>query len=314
MNDSFSPEQELQLRKVEELLLESMETVFQTSINPDITIDIDKVGAFDKNAVKNAFPEGLVSIKIAHKNPASGVEFLVFGQPAAAKISDLMVMGDGTAQFNPDEHLDAIQEISDQIFGAFANTPIDFIPGDRDFNLAEASHGDFSLLEKITPAWTTVTFILNVGGEFKFFHLLSPEAVDNYIRKKPKEQSVVDEVFNGAPKPMKTETMVKAQTAQFQNFGPEKREDGKDLGEIEKLMDLRLQIVIELGRTSMFIKDILKLSPGSIIELDKLSGDPVDIYVNDKIFAEGEVVVIDENFGVRITNLVKPEERLRKLS
>jgi len=314
MNDSFSQEQELQLRKVEELLLESMETVFQTSINPDITLDIDKVGSFDKSAVKNALPEGLVTIKIAHKNPASGVEFLIFGQSAAAKISDMMVMGDGTAEFNPDEHLDAIQEISDQIFGAFSNTPIDFVPGDRDFNLAEAAHGDISLLEKITPAWTSVNFILNVGGEYKFFHLLSPEAVDNYIKKKAKEQSVVDEVFNGVPKPMKTETAVKPQAAQFQSFGPEKREEGKDLGEIEKLLDLRLQIVIELGRTSMFIKDILKLSPGSIVELNKLSGDPVDIYVNDKVFAEGEVVVIDENFGVRITNLVKPEERLRKLS
>jgi len=104
------------------------------------------------------------------------------------------------------------------------------------------------------------------------------------------------------------------QPASFQSFGPSFDEGDKDLGEIEMLMDLRLPITIELGRTSMFIKDILKLAPGSIVELDKLSGDPVDLYVNDKKFAEGEVVVIDENFGVRITELIKPEERIKKLS
>jgi flagellar motor switch protein FliN/FliY len=104
-----------------------------------------------------------------------------------------------------------------------------------------------------------------------------------------------------------------ARPVQFKSFGDE-TPSGQAFGEIEMLMDLSLPIVIELGRTSMFIKDILNLTPGSIIELDKLSGDPVDIYVNDKKFAEGEVVVIDENFGVRITELVKPEDRVRKLS
>lgn len=79
------------------------------------------------------------------------------------------------------------------------------------------------------------------------------------------------------------------------------------------IMDVPLQVTVELGRTKKLIKDILDLSTGSIIELDKLAGEPVDILVNGKLLAKGEVVVIDENFGVRITDIVSPMERARNI-
>jgi flagellar motor switch protein FliN/FliY len=79
------------------------------------------------------------------------------------------------------------------------------------------------------------------------------------------------------------------------------------------LMDVSVPIAIELGRTSMAIEDILNLGPGSVVELDKLAGEPVDLLVNNKLLAKGEVVVIDENFGVRITNMVSKPERIRSL-
>lgn len=71
------------------------------------------------------------------------------------------------------------------------------------------------------------------------------------------------------------------------------------------LMDVSMQLTVELGRTERKIKDILGMSEGTIITLDKLAGEPVDILVNGKIVAKGEVVVIDENFGVRITEIIK---------
>ena len=82
---------------------------------------------------------------------------------------------------------------------------------------------------------------------------------------------------------------------------------------IDLLMDINLPVSIELGRTKMSIADILGLGPGSVVELNKLAGEPVDVLVNFKIVAKGEVVVIDENFGVRITQLMTPEERLKLL-
>jgi len=82
---------------------------------------------------------------------------------------------------------------------------------------------------------------------------------------------------------------------------------------IEILLDIPLEVSVELGRTKMIIKDLIQLGPGSIIELDKLIGEPVDLLVNDNLIARGEVVVFDENFGVRITDIVTPAERLKSL-
>lgn len=84
-------------------------------------------------------------------------------------------------------------------------------------------------------------------------------------------------------------------------------------GNIGLLMDVKMPVAIELGRTEMPISEILSLGPGSVVELDRLAGEPVDLLVNGKIIARGEVVVVDENFGVRITMLMSPQERLKSL-
>lgn len=84
-------------------------------------------------------------------------------------------------------------------------------------------------------------------------------------------------------------------------------------GNLNLLLDIPLQVAVELGRTRKQIREILEIGPGSIIELDKLAGEPVDILVNNKLIAKGEVVVIDENFGVRVTDILTPAERISKL-
>lgn len=80
---------------------------------------------------------------------------------------------------------------------------------------------------------------------------------------------------------------------------------------IDMLLDVSLPVSIELGRTSMPIQEILNLSSGSVIELDKLAGEPVDLLVNEKLIARGEVVVVDENFGIRITSMISPQDRIK---
>ncbi len=107
------------------------------------------------------------------------------------------------------------------------------------------------------------------------------------------------------------ETM--AHPAQFQQLSsvPGEQAIGHN---IDLLMDVKMPVSIELGRTEMPISEILGLGPGSVVELDKLAGEPVDLLVNNKVVARGEVVVVDENFGVRITMLMSPQERLKSLS
>ena len=95
------------------------------------------------------------------------------------------------------------------------------------------------------------------------------------------------------------------QPAQFQSFMPTPNLDGIAPENIDLIMDVPLEVTVELGRTSKSIKEILDFSPGTIIELDKLAGEPIDVLVNGKFVAKGEVVVIEESFGIRVTEIIK---------
>lgn len=100
--------------------------------------------------------------------------------------------------------------------------------------------------------------------------------------------------------------------AEFSSFEPVQTYQ-KEMKNLDMLLDIPLQVTVELGRTKRSVKEILELSSGSIIELDKLAGEPVDILINNKIVAQGEVVVIEENFGVRVTDILSQSERLNKI-
>jgi flagellar motor switch protein FliN/FliY len=105
---------------------------------------------------------------------------------------------------------------------------------------------------------------------------------------------------------------VNVQPVQYTNFAQESTTNSDDVN-LNLLLDIPLRVTVELGRTKRLIKDILEFTQGSIIELDKLAGEPVDILVNNKLIAKGEVVVIDENFGVRVTDIVSQVDRIHKL-
>ncbi len=104
-----------------------------------------------------------------------------------------------------------------------------------------------------------------------------------------------------------------ANQAEFQQLSPSRDSSGTT-NNIDMLLDVKMPVAIELGRTEMPISELLSLGPGSVVELNKLAGEPVDLLVNNRVIARGEVVVVDENFGVRITLLLSPEERLKSLA
>jgi flagellar motor switch protein FliN/FliY len=82
---------------------------------------------------------------------------------------------------------------------------------------------------------------------------------------------------------------------------------------LELLLDVPLELSVELGRTRMSIQELLALGPGSVIELDKVAGEPLDILINDRLVARGEAVVVNDKFGIRITDIVSPAERIARL-
>jgi len=104
-----------------------------------------------------------------------------------------------------------------------------------------------------------------------------------------------------------------AQAAVFKDFGaaPSKTETHND---IDFILDIPVQLTVELGRTKIAIKNLLQLAQGSVVELDGLAGEPMDVLVNGCLIAQGEVVVVNDKFGIRLTDIITPSERIRKLN
>jgi flagellar motor switch protein FliN len=115
----------------------------------------------------------------------------------------------------------------------------------------------------------------------------------------------------------KPETASELQTdqvapASFTNFAPTTTNSAGN--DISMILDIPVQLTVELGRTRIPIKHILQLAQGSVIELDALAGEPMDVLVNGYLIAQGEVVVVNDKFGIRLTDIVTPSERMRRLS
>lgn len=106
----------------------------------------------------------------------------------------------------------------------------------------------------------------------------------------------------------KSEEEVK--TVKLSPLTPVQTQSGEK-GNIDMLLDINVPIIVELGKAEMLMREVLALTPGAIVELDTLAGEPVKITIRGKTIAQGEVVVVDENFGVKITKIAKPQDRIK---
>ncbi len=124
-------------------------------------------------------------------------------------------------------------------------------------------------------------------------------------KQQQQEPKVQEEVKSSVKEP------VSAQPANLEELSPAKSSGVHP--ELEFILDIPLEISVEIGRTKMLIRDLLKLNQGSIIEIEKFAGEPVEVYVNGKLMAKGEVVVVNDRFGVRITEIISAQERIKRL-
>ena len=104
-----------------------------------------------------------------------------------------------------------------------------------------------------------------------------------------------------------------ASAAVFQDFSS-KGPKAETHNDIDFILDIPVQLTVELGRTKIAIKNLLQLAQGSVVELDGLAGEPMDVLVNGCLIAQGEVVVVNDKFGIRLTDIITPSERIRKLN
>lgn len=143
------------------------------------------------------------------------------------------------------------------------------------------------------------------------------EAVEAVSEAAAAAQEVVENAAESddvAAEEVNLDSAVTVQPIKFASFEDLSQTQGEINKNLEILMDIKLQLTVELGRTELPIKKVLELTRGSIIELEKVAGEPVELYANGKLVAHGEVVVIEDNFGLRITSITEPEDRLKGIS
>jgi flagellar motor switch protein FliN/FliY len=103
------------------------------------------------------------------------------------------------------------------------------------------------------------------------------------------------------------------QTAEFDNLQPDSASDAKSDINMDVILDVPVTLSMEVGRTRVPIRNLLQLNQGSVVELERVAGEPLDVFVNGTLIAHGEVVVVNEKFGIRLTDVISPAERIRKL-
>jgi flagellar motor switch protein FliN len=327
----------------------SSATTLSTLLNQKVEITTPKTAVVKRSCLYEEFPQPNVAIEVSYTEGFTGANLFVIKQSDAAIIADLMLGGDGSTpaeEFN-EIHQSAVQEAMNQMMGAAATSMSTIFSKKVDISppsiaLMDLSEGTGAEKLPDDEQVVSVSFDLKIGDliDSSIMQLLSTEfakdMVDELLNPAPAAEEPapaassvpsVPSAQQSAPtqpapaqqqavpqQPAASQPAPNVQQAAFTSFDTTAAPPAEQPRNLDLLMDIPLKVSVELGRTKRTIKDILELSVGSVVELDKLAGEPVDIHVNDKLIAKGEVVVIEENFGVRVTDILSQTDRLKSIN
>ncbi|BFJ01708.1 MULTISPECIES: flagellar motor switch phosphatase FliY [Priestia] len=343
VDDYFTEMEKDALGEIGNISFGSSATALSALLNQKVDITTPFVSLVYKEELTDEFPNPHVAVQVQYTEGFSGTNLLVIKHEDAAVISDLMLGGTGE---NPTEIMDeiklsAVQEAMNQMMGSAATSmstvfqkKIDISPPSLD--ILNIQKGEGTELIPQDDVFVKVSFNLKVGTliDSNIMQLLSisfakslveellvPSAEDTAasiekesdFNEKQTEPPSAEYVQHEETQQVESvHVPVDIQPASFSEFEHVSSPQG-DSRNLDMLLDIPLQVTVELGRTKRTVQEILALSSGAIIELDKLAGEPVDILINSKLIAKGEVVVIDENFGVRVTDIISQRDRINKL-
>ena len=226
---------------------------------------------------------------------------IIIEKDAVKKLSTIITEELSNSEDITEKEAATVNEVFDQIFNAFYKNLSKSIKFDTKFEIQAGKES--SVLQKENMLQLAFSLVVGNGIDTTVYYLISYETVNNMLKnivtKGGKTAEESEEI---------EEAVATVQPIKFEEFT-----DGLVTGEKENmdlLMDLQLQVSVELGKVKKPIKEILQFTQGTIVELDRLAGENVDVLVSGKIIAKGEVVVVDQNFGVRITQIVIPEKRV----
>jgi len=330
--------------EVSNISMGSSATALATLINERVDITTPVVSYAKWQDIIETYAKPCVMVHISYIEGLDGKNVLMLAEDDVRIITDLMMGGDGkNVEGEISElHLSAISEAMNQMMGTSATSLSSMIGRKVDISPPSATLVDITMDEEslelesfLKETFVMVSFKLEVGDlinsrlmqlypiEFakevynKFAGGMGEEEAEKPQEAPPQAPQEAAQAPQAPPQmvappqdfagQVQPDSSVNVSPVQFTSFAssggitnPTLQTENMNL-----IMDVPLEVTVELGRTNRTIKEILNFKPGTIVELDKITGEPVDILVNGKVVAKGEVVVIDESFGIRVTDIIK---------
>lgn len=328
------------LGEIGNISMGSAATTLSVLLNRRVQITIPRVSVTTLREIGQANPIPFIVVDVSYTEGLLGKNLLVVKTQDGAIIADLMMGGSGLVSDDTigELQLSAVSEAMNQMMGTAATSlstmfdrmvvisppiakVVELQAGEVDPVLDNADAVvkiSFSMMVDdlidseimlLLPASFAKEMLALLYGESRSSATISEPLASpsEPVRQPPREARP------SAPPQESASTAVPVQPVQFAPLQSETGREEVSPRNLNLLLDIPLELRVELGRTSKTVKEVLELAPGSIFELDRVAGEPVDIFVNGKLIAKGEVVVIDENFGVRITDILSVIDRVSKL-
>jgi flagellar motor switch protein FliN/FliY len=295
-------------------------------VSKSVMISNPKVDVKSLSDIIKELPSNFVEIKMNFETGTKGDHSYIIDIDTAKLISSLM-MGQKGGDLT-EASLSAVSEVMNTISGNALTTIGNQIKKDIRTSppvVKSISKNDLSF--STSGQLVFVNYNLKIDGKpGKFFEIFDVNVVNDIagaILPASSEMTQAAYTYSKTNKMgqknmrninVQDRMSTQVQNVQFGSFSEGTGLDAQSSGNINLLMDVTMDLTVELGRTKRSIKYILSMGEGTVLELDKLAGEPVDILVNGKLIARGEVVVIDENFGVRVTEIISPADRIQELT
>lgn len=334
--NALSAVEEDTLGEIANISMGTAATALSNLLGKRVDITTPDIGVTNVHELRRSYPKPYVVVDVNYNTGLKGSNILIVKTNDAGVIVDLMMGGDGSSppQDLNDLHLSAISEAMNQMMGSACTSlsqvfkkRIDISPPILDIyslDERELMGGDAQVIVKISFRVVIQDLVDSEMMQIIPIHF-AKEMVTELLYKDGKSavKKAPEAVRGTTPTvpPVYAEPgltplnqQVTVSPVQFSSFSAENGLPPSPPPNLGLILDVGLQLSVELGRTHKKIKDILELNIGSIVELDKLAGEPVELLVNGKLIAKGEVVVIDENFGVRVTEIISPIDRVKNLN
>lgn len=332
--ESLTKDQKDIIGEVGNISMSQAATTLSKNLNHQVKITTPRVSTttFKKIIAESATPK--VATTVEFKEGLVGTNLLMMDMNDSAVIADLMMGGNGDVQVSEltELELSAVKEAMNQMIGSASTAMatmlgrmIDILPP----NVLVLDENNLDAHEDMINNSDTVckiAFDLNVEGILhseimQVFTLDTVKLIESIVMNDTAEvlegRTPEAEEAVAAPEPVVQQAA--AQPAEKVSFSKPQflelnaKDSEKATKNLDLIMDVPLDFSVVLGESRKTIKDILSLGTGSVVELDKMTDEPLEIYVNGKLIAEGEVVVINESFGIRITNILSKEQRIKHL-